>query len=183
MFDYFIARSRRLRCCNAGWSPHHKRHTSGKMHRAASCRTRHNVQVQPPEVEKSRCSDWPRRRRKRPTLELSVWIQLGVASDRLDARTGTSARKQRMSASVGHAHVHQRAKPACVRSRGWIPDHEHRCRSLTADPGAVLVDRKHARLRRPIVREALEALEPREKPVAAEGLHGDHLVLRGLFFR
>ena len=88
-----------------------------------------------------------------------------------------------MSASVGHAHVHQRAKLACVRSRGWIPHHEHRCRSLTADPGAVLVNRKHARLRRPIVREALEALEPREKPVAAEGLHGEYLERRGRFLR
>ena len=132
---------------------------------------------------KSRCSDWPRRWLRRSTLELSDWIQLGAASDRLDARTGMSARKQRMSASVGHAHVHQRAKPACVRSRGWIPHHQHRCRSLTADPGAVLVDRKHARLRRPIVREALEVIKRREKPVAAEGLHGDHLERRGRFLR
>ena len=79
--------------------------------------------------------------------------------------------------------MHQRAKPACVRSRGWIPHHEHRCRSLTADPGAVLVNRKHARLRRPIVLEGLEAVEPREKPVAVEGLHGENLVLRGRFLR
>ena len=160
--------------------------TSLKMHLAAPCAahaTRGTAKVQPPEVEKSRCSDWPRRQLRRSSLELRVWIQLAAASDRPDARTGTSARKQRMSASVGHAHVHQRAKPACVRSRGWIPHHEHRCRSLTADPGAVLVNRKDARLRRPIVREALEALEPREKPVAAEGLHGDDLVLRGRFLR
>ena len=160
--------------------------TSGKMHLAAPCAahaTRGTAQVQPPEVEKSRCSDWPRRWRKRSTLELSVWIQLGAASDRLDARTGMSARKQRMSASVGHAHVHQRAKPACVRSRGWIPHHEHRCRSLTADPGAVLVNRKHARLRRPIVLEVLEVIEPREKPVAAEGLHGERHRSRGRFLR
>ena len=135
------------------------------------------------EVKKSRCSDLPRRRLKRSALELSVWIQLDVASDRLDARTCMSARKASLSVSTGHAHAHQRAKPACVRSRGWIPDHEHRCRSLTADPGAVLVDRKHARLRRPIVREALEVIEPREKPVAAEGLHGDVRRRRGQLFR
>ena len=160
--------------------------TSLKMHLAAPCAahaTRGTAKVQPPEVEKSRCSDWPRRRRKRSSLELSVCIQLAAVSDGLDARTGTSARKQRMSASVGHAHVHQRAKPACVRSRGWIPHHEHRCRSLTADPGAVLVNRKHARLRRPIVREALEVVERRDKPVAANGLHGDVRRVRGRFLR
>ena len=50
-------------------------------------------------------------------------------------------------------------------------------------PGAVLVDRKKARLTRPIVREALEALEPREKPVAAEGMHGEYLERRGRLLR
>ena len=47
----------------------------------------------------------------------------------------------------------------------------------------MLVDRKHARLRRPIVLEVLEVIKRREKPVAAEGLHGDSLERRGRFLR
>ena len=112
-----------------------------------------------------------------------AWIEVGESNRASRARSCASAREASLGASVGHAHVHQRAKPACVRSRGWIPDHEHRCRSLTADPGAVLVDRKHARLRRPIVREALEVIKRREKPVAANGLHGDVRRVRGRFLR
>ena len=136
---------------NAGWSPRHRERGS---HRA--CEPRATADGQPSRVEISRCSDLPHRGLKRSTLELSVWIQLGVAPDRLYARTGMSAREASLSASVGHAHVQHLAKPSRVRSRGWIPDHQHRCRSLTAGAGAVLVDRKHRRLRRPIVREALE---------------------------
>ena len=67
--------------------------TSGKMRAADGSTVHGTAKLQPPEVEKSRCSDWPRSWRKRSTLELSVWIQLGAASDRPDARTGMSARK------------------------------------------------------------------------------------------
>jgi len=97
------------RFCNEGWSP--RQHCSTGSAR----RKPHQQAVR---VEKSRCSDLPRRWHTCSALEFSLGIQLGAVSDRLDAHTCVSARKHRMSAIGQDADASAAFAPARARFRG-----------------------------------------------------------------
>lgn len=82
--------------------------------RASGCRSQGEaISITIRELEKLRCSDLPRRRLKRSTIKFSVWTQLATVSDRLDARTCMSARKHRMSVSVGPRRTRINAPGRC----------------------------------------------------------------------